>query len=232
MEATIPTINTYHLTRSFLEAMVLEVESPTLFWVKLKNGQDELNELLDYLTMRMKRIGTKLTMAPDRIHVGTLVAVKEGRRWQRGIITEVTSHTDVTIHLKDWGRKIHRRKFDCCHLENRFREQPWQAIPCGAHGIRPVSPTGWTERDIILTKALIEKEWGEIKIRRASGGEFAEVDFSTHRPDDFRRHDLAHALEQAGAALRSSNVIINHIIGPNNVIERPEFRKIRSPGSL
>ncbi|XP_070518806.1 uncharacterized protein [Cardiocondyla obscurior] len=47
--ATVSYIDTHQLTRSPLEVQVLEVESPTFFWVKLKNGEGELNELLSTL---------------------------------------------------------------------------------------------------------------------------------------------------------------------------------------
>ncbi|KAL0098790.1 hypothetical protein PUN28_020737 [Cardiocondyla obscurior] len=230
--ATVSYIDTHQLTRSPLEVQVLEVESPTLFWVKLKNGEGELNELLRYLTLRMTRIGKNLTLAPDCVEVGTLVAVKEKGRWQRGIVTEVTSHTDVTIHLRDWGRKIHRRKFDCCRLEERFMEQPWQAVPCGIHGVKPTDPSGWTERDIALVRLLIEKQWGRISIRRACWGEFAEVDFSIRKKGDLLIRNLANILESAGAAYKSTGVMINYKLGLNNVEQKPTMRRIRFPSQI
>ncbi|KAL0128555.1 hypothetical protein PUN28_003710 [Cardiocondyla obscurior] len=104
--ATIKSIDTHQLTRSPLEVQVLEVELPTLFWVKLKNGEGEINELLQFLTIRMNRIGKNLTLAPDQVEVGTLVAVKEKRRWQRGIVVEVASHTESRSTYATGGGKF------------------------------------------------------------------------------------------------------------------------------
>jgi len=232
MENPVGTIDTHRLSRAPLEVRVLEVESPTLFWVKLKNGEGEINELLEYLSIRMKRIGKNLTLPPDQVEIGTHVAVKEGRRWQRGVVTEVTSHTDVTIHLRDWGRKIHRPKIDCCRLESRFKEQPWQAIPCGLHGIRPTSLAGWTERDIRLTRAIIEKEWGSIRIKRGLNHEFAEVDFAIPGRREHCDRDLATALEEAGTAYKCEKVAINFWMGPDNVELPARDILRRKPGRI
>jgi len=69
---------------------------------------------------------------------------REGKGWQRGIVTQLGEGDMVTIALRDWGRAIQRPYHDIYILEDRFRELEWQAIPCGLGHIQPVGArTRW-----------------------------------------------------------------------------------------
>ena len=60
------------------------------------------------------------------------VAIKEDHSWRRGWIEKYNQKTKmVKICLGDFGRIIWRPVNEIFHLENQFRELPWQAIACG-----------------------------------------------------------------------------------------------------
>jgi len=70
-------IDTGTLTRSRLEVFILRVVSPLLFWVRLKNGDQDLQELEEELALRMSRRSKFLICFPED-------KVGNGRRSQRG----------------------------------------------------------------------------------------------------------------------------------------------------
>ena len=70
---------------------------------------------------------------PDHIVVGKLVAIRENREWQRGIITDVNGDGTVAISLRDWGRNVERRLFEVYILEDRFCQLEWQGMWIGSH---------------------------------------------------------------------------------------------------
>lgn len=75
-------INANLLTRGRLEVKVLRVESPLLFWVRLKNEEQTLQELLEELNFRMARRAKYLQCWPENIVEDLDVAVRDGRGWQ------------------------------------------------------------------------------------------------------------------------------------------------------
>ena len=83
----IESINIKLLAQSSMAVKVVKVDSPTMFWVQLKTGSEDFQDLLEELTRRMTR--RELRHRPDHVVVGELVAIRENRGWQRGIITDV-----------------------------------------------------------------------------------------------------------------------------------------------
>lgn len=65
------------LTCGRLEVKVLRVESPLLFWVRLKNGEQTLQELLEELNFQMAR-RAKYLQWPENIVED--LDVRDGRR--------------------------------------------------------------------------------------------------------------------------------------------------------
>jgi len=96
--------------------------------VQLENQREDFQELLEDLTRRMTRRGRCLRYRPDPILLGEIVAIRERKGWQRGIVTQLGEGDMVTIALRDWGRAIQRPYHDIYILEDRFRELEWQAI--------------------------------------------------------------------------------------------------------
>jgi len=112
----------------------------------------------------MTRRGRLLRQRPDHVKEGELVAVKEGRGWQRGLVARHNRDGTALISLRDWGRTIERPICEVYLLEDRFREFPWQGIPCGLAYTGPVSGNTWLRKVRELTKLLMDRQEGWIII--------------------------------------------------------------------
>jgi len=89
LEMEIKCFNTRHLTRGSLKVRIVKVDSPTFLWVQLENSREDLEELLEDLTRRMTRRGRLLRHRPDHVLPNEIVAVREGKGWQRGIVIQL-----------------------------------------------------------------------------------------------------------------------------------------------
>lgn len=170
-------VNTRLLTRGPLEARIIKVNSPTQFWVHIGKAREYLDELVDDLTCRMKRKGHRLHLLPHSVDVGNAVAIREGKYWQRGIVTTIRGNT-VAIALLDWGRSILRSIHEIYDLEKQFRDLGWQAVPCGLAHIQPVGPQEkWGPKTKNLAKLIMEKREGWMRIRATPTDQVALIDF-------------------------------------------------------
>lgn len=181
-------INTRELARSPLTVKIIKVDSPTIFWVHLKHNRDDFQEMLEELTRRMTRIGRILRHRPDHVVEGEIVAIKENRGWQRGIITAVHEDGTVTVSLRDWGRSVERPYFEIYILEDRFREMKWQGIPCGLAYTGPFSGSSWSKKARDLTKFLINQQEGAISILGTIRDEAAFVKLKVRSGGDARHY--------------------------------------------
>jgi len=139
------------------------VDSPTRFWVQLKNSHEDFKEMLDDLGRRMLRWGRQLRQRPDHVKEGEVVAIKEGRGWQRGLVIRHNRDGMALISLRDWGR-IERSTCEIYLLEDRFRQLPWQGIPCGLTYTGLISGNTWSRKVRELTKLLLDRQEGWITI--------------------------------------------------------------------
>lgn len=205
-------INTRLLTRGDLKARIIRVESPTFFWIHLENSREDYEEMFEELARRMTRKSHFLHQFSDHIRLDTIVAIREGKRWQRGIITQIKERNIVTVSLRDWGRTIQRSVFDCYVLEDRFRNREWQAIPCAlAH----IKPTGvrirWPRKVIQLSRLLLEKREGWFNIRRSLRDEAAVVNVRLRPESEDEMSDLQGLLIRMGCAQHIHQSIIETI---------------------
>lgn len=207
-------IDTRFLTRGQLKVKVMKVNSPAFFWVQLENSREDLEELVEDLTRRMTRKARFLHLPPDHILPDEIVAIREGKAWQRGIVTRIERGDKVTISLRDWGRTIQRPMFEIFTLEDRFRELPWQAIPCGLANIEPVgSRKRWPRRVIELTKTLLERREGWIRIQGSVGDEAAIVNYEPKRESDDELRDLKEMLVRMGCGQDSHVTMVPTVPG-------------------
>ncbi|XP_070531346.1 uncharacterized protein [Cardiocondyla obscurior] len=146
-----------------IEVRVVRVQSPTMFWVKLINDEAAHKEMLERMALRMRFAAPQLILSPNEIIIGTLVAIREGSKWQRGII-EYVGATSITVNLRDWARTTERMPHECLRLESQFHEMRWQAIPCVLNGILPLRAQVWTEQEVVHAKIIMEKTQGWIII--------------------------------------------------------------------
>jgi len=59
-----------------------------------------------------------------------MVAIQEGRKWQRSVLIQIQKSGTAVIARRDWERIIERLCRDLCILKDKFRDLEWQAIPC------------------------------------------------------------------------------------------------------
>ncbi|KAL0130263.1 hypothetical protein PUN28_002099 [Cardiocondyla obscurior] len=178
METTIRKINLRNLARAEFEVRIIKVETPDTFYVQLKNGADDHEELNEYLQRRMERIGQNKSLFMEQIFVGMEIVTKERGKWYRGIIEEIKEERKIIINLKDIGRRMETEKYNCYELEERFKETPWQANKCSLALIEPRTSRGWTDKDIKTFKYLIEGYKGWIKIKECINEHHAVVELT------------------------------------------------------
>ena len=54
-----------------------------------------------------------------------MVAVQEGRKWQRSVLIQIQKSGTAVIALRDWERIIERLSRDLCILKDKFRDLEW-----------------------------------------------------------------------------------------------------------
>lgn len=208
MTLEIPTYNTRFLARCRLPVKIVKVDSPTLFWVQLHNNQEDFKEMLENLKRRMMRRSQNLRLRHDTLSLDEIVAVQEGRNWQRGIVTQIRGDATVVISLKDWGRTIERPCFETFILANQFRELEWQAIPCALAYTGPdPSQNMWPRRTKELTKFLIDRRDGWISIAGNLRGEAALVRLEIKNECGTEIKSLKNILIDLGHAKHSERIL-------------------------
>lgn len=179
----IPYINTELLARTPFEVIITRTISPSYFWVHLHNSARDFVELLEELQLRMRLRRITLLMWPDRVREGEICAVDTGsdinNEWHRGIIIKDLGDGVVLVSLRDWGVMMQRRKHHLYTLEDRFRELPWQAIPCGlAYAVPATLEPYWPKKTNTMLRLLCERkrEWMLIRGSAGTRNEGAYVD--------------------------------------------------------
>lgn len=171
------------LTRNRLEATIVRVKSPHLFWIQLQNSAKDLQDLEEELKFRMDRKSSYLHLFPNAMRINEDVAIKEGNSWKRGFIKEINQDTLTTkIILADWGRLVQRRMCDVYILEDRFKELTWQALLCGLAYTEPVENTKtWPKltRDICQVMLQNKKGWINIVNPPRDGAAFVKLEVQT-----------------------------------------------------
>ncbi|KYM98523.1 hypothetical protein ALC62_10764 [Cyphomyrmex costatus] len=210
----IQAINTRQLSRGPLNIKIIKVISPTYFWVHLNPTRRYLEELLEDLTRRMTRKGRLLRHNPDHVIPNELVAVCEGRMWQRGIVVQRERGNMVTVALRDWGRIIRRPISDMHLLEDQFRELRWQAIPYGLAHICPVGlRTRWPRRSRELTRLLLERREGWMRILVSITDKAAVVTLELKRESEDEMSSLKDLLISMGCAQHIDEKIMSTLPG-------------------
>ncbi|EFN65107.1 hypothetical protein EAG_14257 [Camponotus floridanus] len=91
-------IDTAGLTRSRLEVFILRVVSPLLFWVRLKHGDQALQEMEEELAFCMARKGAFLICYPNDITVHMDIA--EGNSWRRGWVEKISRPSSIVKKME------------------------------------------------------------------------------------------------------------------------------------
>ncbi|KAM0726739.1 hypothetical protein ACS0PU_006900 [Formica fusca] len=120
----IKSIDTTQLACERLAVKITHVESPLLFWMRLRDNERDLENLEEDLNFQMTGC-VNLPLESRKIKRRKAVAVKDDGFWHRGLITKITGTRDmVEVFLKDIGTKIILPIHEIYKLEDEFKELP------------------------------------------------------------------------------------------------------------
>ncbi|XP_020296918.1 tudor domain-containing protein 5-like [Pseudomyrmex gracilis] len=116
-------------------------------------------------------------MWPQQVQEGGVYSIDIGdKTWQRGIRTKDLGENGVFVFLRDWGTVVHRQKNHIYVLEDKFRELPWQAIPCGLAFTAPDNfAPYWSKRANVMMRLTCEGKGGLMRVRGIAGNRHKEA---------------------------------------------------------
>lgn len=205
----IESINTRLLTPGQLKVKVIKVKTPTLFWVHIDHCCKYLDDVIEELTRQMMRWGDFLLLPPDKIKLDDIVAVREGEKWQRGIVSSIEDRL-VRVTLRDWSRTVKRPIYQLYELEDRFRKLEWQAIPCGLAHIRPTGTNSkWPRKVNKILQSFLKKRESWMRIQKPIMDEAAAITLIVKRAGKIGADDLKDMLIQKKYAEFTDKKIIS-----------------------
>lgn len=207
---SISTINTEELSRGKMQARIVKVISPSLFWIHLAHCKAHFDEFLEDLEIYMERKKDKLRIITPCLELNAVVAVKTKGKWQRGVVVRLNEDDSVQLFLRDWGIFIRHSRSELYRLEKHFLEEEWHAIPCGLANAAPV-PQGqwWDQGTKALTKLLMEGHVGWFHIIEPIHAEGAAINLKIVRQRDDSAQDMLETLVQLGHARRTEGLTIS-----------------------
>lgn len=202
----IETIDTEKLSRSPFEIKVIKVFSPTLIWVHLKNSEELFQRMMEAFNRQMSRRRSANLSAK----IDDAVAIETKRGWQRGLVFKFNDDGTAQIILRDWGVYVRHSIFDLYHLEDRFREVHWQAVPVAlAYTGSATAGRAWPRRAINIARSIAEQQIGFMQIVRplSNGTAFVRLDIKNETNAVF--HNLRDLLIDLGVAQKIATVTTN-----------------------
>lgn len=167
----IPYIDISQLGHISVEVKIFRVISPSYFWAQLCCSKDEFFLLMEGIQRQMREHGNELTFWPEEVREGDIccVDIDEGV-WQRGVVLKDLGGGSILVELKDWGTIMFRKKYHVYRLEEKFRELPWQGIPCGLAYTAPstLAPY-WPKKANTLMKLCCEGRKVTMRIQGCGG---------------------------------------------------------------
>ncbi|XP_073967756.1 uncharacterized protein isoform X5 [Bombus fervidus] len=154
----------------FIEVIVVEVFTPSFFWIQLRKNQKTFKMFMDdlhkFYTMQYEQYAIPLLV----LEKGLNCACVYNGIWHRGIIKVVKPDFQVTVMFYDYGTLKTYSPNAVYYLHKRFSILPAQAIPCGLINTRPCTGSKWSRRathqfalrtsdiPLVATIATINKE--------------------------------------------------------------------------
>ena len=127
------------------EIEVLEVFSPSFFWVQLRRNLPKYKKFMDDLNAFYEKKHWRYKILPMFLEKGLNVACIHSKKWQRGIVKTVFPDERVSVHFFDSGLEKSYAPDDLCFLHRMFSYLPAQAIPCGLFNVKPYQTTKWSK---------------------------------------------------------------------------------------
>ncbi|XP_026295420.1 uncharacterized protein MAL13P1.304 [Apis mellifera] len=128
----------------FIEVFVVEVFTPSFFWIQLRKKQKIFIKFMDdlhkFYTMNHEQYVIPLVV----LERGLNCACIYNGLWHRGIIKSVKPDLQVTVMFYDYGTLKTYSPGTVYYLHRMFSNLPAQAIPCGLINTRPYKGSKWS----------------------------------------------------------------------------------------
>ncbi|XP_033222263.1 uncharacterized protein LOC117176230 [Belonocnema kinseyi] len=130
------------------EIEVLNVFSPSFFWVQLRRNFSKFKKLTEDLNIFYEKNQMKYQIPNFFLERGLNVACVHSKKWQRGIIKSVSPERRVTVQFYDNGLEKSYAPDEIFFLHRMFSYLPAQAIPCGLFNVKPFQTAKWSKNVI------------------------------------------------------------------------------------
>ncbi|OAD60754.1 Tudor domain-containing protein 5 [Eufriesea mexicana] len=130
--------------KPYIEVVVVEVFTPSFFWIQLYKKQKIFKKFMDDLHNFYTMEYMKYVIPPVVLEKGLNCACIYNGIWHRGIIKTVKPDFQVTVMFYDYGTLKTYPPEAIYYLHRMFSNLPAQAIPCGLINIRPYQGSKWS----------------------------------------------------------------------------------------
>ncbi|XP_076654751.1 uncharacterized protein LOC143360077 isoform X2 [Halictus rubicundus] len=154
--------------KPYVEVVVVEVFTPTFFWIQLRKKQKAfktfMNDLHNFYVIKHQ----DYVIPPVILEKGLNCACIYNKIWHRGIIKTVKPDLQVTVMFYDYGTLKTYQPNEVYYLHRMFSILPAQAIPCGLYNVRPYQAAIWsrnaTHQFAVRTSSIplvatVEAQW-------------------------------------------------------------------------
>ena len=120
-----------------IEICVSVIVNPTLFYVQLCNGLDDLYDLMDAMTNFYAANYKDFHLPPQSIVEDQACAAIYEEQWYRALIAEVISDTQVKVYYVDYGNDANVESSTLCILKQEYSKLPCQAFKAKMNDVEP-----------------------------------------------------------------------------------------------
>ncbi|CAL7947963.1 unnamed protein product [Xylocopa violacea] len=128
----------------FIEVVVVEVFTPSFFWIQLRKSKKIFKNFMDDLHNFYAIKSEQYVIPLVALEKGLHCACMYNGVWHRGIIKTVKPDFQVTIMFYDYGTLKTYPPEAVHYLHRMFSNLPAQAIPCGLINVRPCKGSKWS----------------------------------------------------------------------------------------
>ncbi|XP_012283419.1 uncharacterized protein LOC105701330 isoform X1 [Orussus abietinus] len=145
------------LEKQYEEVIVVEVFTPSYFWIHLRRKRRRFDDFMDELHIFYKENSSRYMIPPVILEKGLNCACLFLGKWHRAIIKSVSYNGSATVLFYDYGTLKTYPHNELYFLHRRFSYLPAQAIPCGLYNTKPCKGVEWTRSvTTIFTKMTVD----------------------------------------------------------------------------
>ncbi|CAK9812883.1 Tudor domain-containing protein 5 [Anthophora quadrimaculata] len=127
-----------------IEVIVVEVFTPSFFWIQLRKKQKSFKKFMDDLHNFYVANSESFVIPPVVLEEGLNCACMYNGIWHRAIIKTVKPDFQVTVLFYDYGTLKTYSPEAIYYLHRKFSYLPAQAIPCGLINVKPYIGSKWS----------------------------------------------------------------------------------------